>query len=140
VSGPVDDPIKAIESLRKRIMGALAVSLDERISAPIDLGKPPTYEAYREFLEGQRASARREDRKAIKHYSRAIELDPDFIMAAIQRAYAYLRLREYAELELIVRKLDKSHVAAAIMKPRTILAFKWQWQEGNQKNILGVLF
>jgi len=108
VIGPVDDPVKAIEPLRKRVMGALAVSLDERISAPIGLGKPPTYEAYREFLEGQRASAHREDRKAIKHYSRAIELDPDFIMAAIQRAYAHLRLGEYAELELIFRKLDKS--------------------------------
>jgi len=109
VSGPVDDPVKVIESLRKRIMGTLASFLDERLITFVDKGvKPPTYEAYREFLEGMQAKWRSEDKKALKYFSRAIELDPDFIMAVFQKAYTYLRLSKYAELELLVRELDKS--------------------------------
>jgi class 3 adenylate cyclase/tetratricopeptide (TPR) repeat protein len=109
VSGPVDNPVKAIESLRKRVVGALAISIDERIGAYIDVGaKPPTYEAYREFLEGQRAFFRREFREAIKYYDRAIELDPDFMPPVIWTAYAYLSRREYVELEFLLRELDKS--------------------------------
>jgi tetratricopeptide (TPR) repeat protein len=70
--------------------------------------KPPTYEAYREFLEGMQAKWRSEDKKALKYFSRAVELDSDFIMAVFQKGYTYLRLGKYVELELLVRELDKS--------------------------------
>jgi tetratricopeptide (TPR) repeat protein/predicted Ser/Thr protein kinase len=112
VSGPVDDPAEAIEFLRQRAMGvlaSLASNFDERTSDYINLGmKPPTYEAYREYLDGDKAFYRKEYKKAIEYYSRAIDLDPDFIVPLIWTGWAYLNLREYAELELIIRKLDKS--------------------------------
>lgn len=108
VSGPVDDPVKAIELLRKRVMGMLASLLDEKISAFIDGGmKPPTYEAYREYLDGRHVFFRYEYRKAIEYYSRAIALDPDFILPLMWTGWAYLNLGEYAELETFYRKLDK---------------------------------
>ena len=109
VSGPVDNPVKAIESLRQRAIGVLASYFDERISQFIDLGmKLPTYEAYREYLDGDQAFNRKEYRKAIEYYSRAIDLDPDFMLPIIWTGWAYLNLGEYAELATLVRKLDKS--------------------------------
>jgi tetratricopeptide (TPR) repeat protein len=109
VSGPVDDPVKAIELLRKRVMGVLATLLDETMSTLIDWGaKLPTYEAYREYLDGNQAFFRNEFRKAIEYYSRAIDLDPDFFTALVWSGWAYLNLGEYAELETLFKKLDKS--------------------------------
>jgi len=109
VSGPVNEPVKAIESLRQRVMGILASTLDERISPFVDLGmRPPTHEAYREYLDGDQAFFRREYRKAIEYYSRAIDLDPDFILPYFWIAWSYHHLREYAKIEPFLRKLDKS--------------------------------
>jgi tetratricopeptide (TPR) repeat protein len=109
VSGPVDDPVKAIELLRQRVMGALASLLDERISQLINWGgKLPTYEAYREYIDGLQVFSRYEYRKAIEHCSRAITIDPDFIQPLVVISMAYLNLGEYAELEPIFKKLDKS--------------------------------
>ena len=109
VSGNVDDPVKTIELLRKRVTGALAISLDERITSYIDVGmKPPTYQAYLEFLEGHQAFFHLEYKKAMKHYLRAKDLDPDFISPDIWIAYTYLNRRKYNKLEPLVRKLDKS--------------------------------
>ena len=112
VSGSIDGPVKAIELLRKQVMGALASFLDEiisgRLSTYIDLGmKPPTYEAYQEYLDGDKAFYRAEYKKAIEYYSRAIELDPDFILPLSWTGWAYLNLGEYAKLEPLVRKLEK---------------------------------
>ncbi|UCC41573.1 MAG: tetratricopeptide repeat protein, partial [Candidatus Aminicenantes bacterium] len=69
---------------------------------------PPTYEAYREYLEGDKAYYRREFRKAIEYYSRAIGLDPDFMLPMMWTVWAYFTLGEYAETEPVLRKLDKS--------------------------------
>jgi tetratricopeptide (TPR) repeat protein len=109
VRGPVNEPIKAIEFLRQRAMGVLASSFDTHISKFTDLGvKPPNYEAYREYLDGDQAFFRREYRKAIEYYSRAIDLDQDFIIPVFWTAWSYHHLKEYAKIEPLLRKLDKS--------------------------------
>ena len=56
VSGPVDDRMKVIDSLRQQAMGILASSIDWRASQYIDLGmNPPSYEAYQVYLDGDKA-------------------------------------------------------------------------------------
>jgi len=109
VSGPVDNPLEAIELLRQRVMGVLATLLDERISQVIDrTTKPPTYEAYQEYIDGLQVFSRGEYEKSIEHFSRAIALDPDFIYALTSIAVAYLNQGEYAKAEPFFKKLDKS--------------------------------
>jgi serine/threonine protein kinase/tetratricopeptide (TPR) repeat protein len=108
-SGPVDDPMKAIESLQQQAMGVLASFLDATVSELIVAGmKLPTYEAYQEYLDGDQAFYRRDFPKAIEYYSRAIDLDPDFIVPKIWTVHAYFSLQKYAEVETLVRELDKS--------------------------------
>jgi serine/threonine protein kinase len=108
VSGPVDEPEKAIESLGQRAMGVLASYLHPKVSRHVNLGeKPPTYEAYLEYLDGDQAYYLNEFRKAIEYYSRAMDLDPDFILPMTWTVWAYLSLGEYAEIEPLLRKLDK---------------------------------
>jgi DNA-binding SARP family transcriptional activator/TolB-like protein len=52
--GPRDDPIIAVETLRQRVVGALATVLDARIAPYTDAHRqPPTYEAYRVFVEAE---------------------------------------------------------------------------------------
>jgi serine/threonine protein kinase/tetratricopeptide (TPR) repeat protein len=111
-SGPVEDPMKAIESLQQQAMGVLAslsASFDEMTSKLLGLGmKPPTYEAYQEYLEGDNAYYRGERKKAIEYYSRAIDLDPDFVVPKIWIGWCYSNLGQFAKLETLVRELDKS--------------------------------
>ncbi|MGD9345823.1 MAG: protein kinase, partial [Candidatus Aminicenantes bacterium] len=112
VIGKVDDPVRAIESLRQGIMGVLASlssSFDEMTSGLLDLGmKPPTYEAYQEYLDGDKAFYRGEFRKAIEYYTRATDLDPDFTVPKIWTGWAYINLGKYTELERLINELDKS--------------------------------
>ena len=58
VSGPVEEPMKAIEVLRQKVLGALAEMSDFRLWPVLDIsGQPPTYEAYKEYAAGQDAFA-----------------------------------------------------------------------------------
>jgi hypothetical protein len=52
---PLDSPDDAIEPMRQRVMGLLAISLDERLAeASTGAIGPPTLEAYQAFDEGLR--------------------------------------------------------------------------------------
>ncbi len=109
VSGPVDNPLEAIEILRQRVMGVLATLLDERISQVIGMGtKPPTYEAYQEYIDGIQVFSRAEYEKSVEYFSRAIALDPDFIYPLTSITAAYWNLGENAKAESFIKKLDKS--------------------------------
>ena len=51
---PKDDPLATIETLRQRVTGALATTFDWRIAKFADVTRqPPTYEAYRLFVEAE---------------------------------------------------------------------------------------
>ncbi len=42
-----------VESVRQRVLGALAMVLDERPEGDVEAAsKPPTYEAYQQYLQG----------------------------------------------------------------------------------------
>ena len=48
-----DDPGPALDTLRQRVMGLLAIHLDPRLATwATTVQRPPTYEAYREFVAG----------------------------------------------------------------------------------------
>jgi tetratricopeptide (TPR) repeat protein len=103
VNGPVTAPMEAIDGLRQRVMGAIAVS------AAADLEfrelRPPLYDAYREFVAGFEVIG--SDRtEALRHFQRAQELDPDFVTPRLFCVYFYHAMGNDAEAESTARYLE----------------------------------
>ncbi len=89
VSSPVTDPTFATQQLRSRIAGAIAALVDRRIvSQTGPTGRPPTFEAYREYVLGlEQYQARRYDR-ALPYFLSAGRLDTTFVLPLIWAWFA----------------------------------------------------
>ena len=108
VSVPTDSALQGVEDLRQRVMGALATIFDPKIASMSSHARPPTYEAYREFIQGQELFTNREFRAAIPHLIRATALDTTFAAPLMQAAAAHINLGEYAEADSINRIVERS--------------------------------
>jgi serine/threonine protein kinase/tetratricopeptide (TPR) repeat protein len=104
VRGPRSEPMKAINELQQKIMGALAIHIfpGSDIRMVID---PPIYEAYVEFLEGYRYFGL-DYAKAFEHFHRAIGIDPEFVSPKRSLAVGYGNLGQYAIADSILRSID----------------------------------
>ena len=85
----VDSAASAVRELRERVMGALAVALDERLPPEVALAaRPPTWEAYRAFDRGQGEFNRYAYREAHASLREAWALDTTFLPALVYAAFA----------------------------------------------------
>ncbi len=79
VSGPAGDPLKTIEILRQKILGALAANFDEKFKNYSDrILNPPLFDAYKEFLFGVDLFFKGQYENAFLHYIKSIELDTNY--------------------------------------------------------------
>jgi DNA-binding SARP family transcriptional activator len=82
-----DDPREALETLRQRVMGLLAVHLDPRLASWAETGRlPPTYEAYREYVAALPVGNRPglpDVEERIEHALRSAALDTTFMAPLI---------------------------------------------------------
>jgi len=102
-SGPLASPGLAIASTRSRVMGAVAAMADP-ILGPEALSHAPTYEAYREYASGMRLFGG-ETTHAIKHFERAVELDPGFVGAQVVRMGALDVAGRHAEADSLIQNV-----------------------------------
>lgn len=103
VSGTVESPVEAIERLRERVLGFLAVSFDERLAASAQLqSQAPTLEAYRAYHDGMELYIKGEQTDAIRHFYRAAVLDSTFIIPLIYAAYCHYNLRNGPQVDSLL--------------------------------------
>jgi len=103
VTGPVAAPMQAIDALRQRVTGAMAVSVE----AIHELGehRPPPYDAYREFIAGFELFGTK-DAEALRHFQLAAQIDPDFGAPRLYAAFIYHKMGKHAEAESILHYLE----------------------------------
>ena len=106
--GPMDAPAEAVDSLRHGVVRTLAVALEPTLAATGAVTRPPTLEAYREYLEGLRTFRRipQRMREALRYLYRAIELDSAFIAPRFYIVLAHLNLGEPAAADSNARLLN----------------------------------
>ena len=98
VTGTLESPVDAVERLRERIMGFLALSFDQRLAASAGIPRqPPTFEAYQAFNEGMEEYLGANYREALSHFYLAFELDSSFVVPLLFAAINHLNLGEFAE-------------------------------------------
>ncbi len=109
VTGPSEEPSKAVESLRQRLMGVLAMKFHPR-TRPFSrfCSLPPSYEAFQEYAEGMELFMRMEYRPAAEHFTRAAAHDPDFVTPLFFAAVAYINSGDYSRADSMIQKIAKS--------------------------------
>jgi tetratricopeptide (TPR) repeat protein len=106
--GDLDDKMGLVMELRERAMGVLALYFKGDMDADYvqKLGRPPLYEAYQEFLQGLNLFGA-DYEQAVRHFARAVELDPDFTRPKLYTAIAYGNQGQYEKAnELLQAALE----------------------------------
>ena len=109
VSGPVKEPSQALETLRSKLLGGLAMIFDPLLKEDLVLiGEPPKYNAYIEYLDGWRALDRADYPKAIVSFQRAATLDPNFKESLLFEAMAYWFQGQGAKVQELIAEIEKA--------------------------------
>ena len=104
-NGGLDNPLKGIDFLREKVMGALAVMYDPWFSYTDLSGPLPVYAAYLESLEGAKCFSKFDYRTAINHFEKAQALDPEFPSPLISQYWAYGNLGDREGCNSVAAKL-----------------------------------
>jgi DNA-binding SARP family transcriptional activator/TolB-like protein len=108
VAGHVGETVDAAERLRDRVTTTLATLTDPRLAKWARYAsKPPTFEAYKEFVEGIELHTHAKFREAIPHFLRAAALDSNFTMASLWAAFAYGNAGQRAPADSLRQALDR---------------------------------
>ncbi len=105
VRGPRSEPMKAINDLQQKIIGALAIHVFPGTDIRM-VGDPPIYEAYVEYMEGTKYFGVDYER-AFEHLRRAIEMDPEFTYPKLRMAVGYGNIGQYAVADSILKSIDR---------------------------------
>jgi DNA-binding SARP family transcriptional activator/TolB-like protein len=101
VTAPASEPTAALKDLEQRVTGALAVMVDPKLSNyTASSSRPPTWEAYQEFLLGMRAFRRPYD-SALARFRRAAALDTSYMQARLWAGSALGNLRRWADADSV---------------------------------------
>lgn len=113
VEVPRDQPTVALEPLRQRVTGALALMLDPRLNnRAATASQPPTYEAYTEFLLGMETFGS-DYENSVRRFVRAARLDSTYRQALLWAGMAFANLRRYPPADSVFQILEKDRARLA---------------------------
>jgi serine/threonine protein kinase/DNA-binding winged helix-turn-helix (wHTH) protein/tetratricopeptide (TPR) repeat protein len=98
VDGDRDKPMGALEALQKRVVDVVAARQLTPQDLLIEEAKPPSYEAYKEFIIGEEFFGA-DYPTAVAHFNRALDLDPDFVLPLGGLLVSAYNAGDYAEAE-----------------------------------------
>lgn len=111
-ASPTDDPMKAIELLRQRVLVALAVRVDPELATHAEMvSQPPSYDAYRAYTAGMEHFLGRDYRPAIEHFSRAHAFDSTYTLPLLHAAMAHMNRGEWAAADSLTGLVDRTRLA-----------------------------
>lgn len=101
-------PLDAVELLRQRVTGSLAALLDPRLAALSAVAtRPPSMEAYSEYLKGDELRFSDAGDAALAHYARAAALDSAYVLPLLRLMNLYTNLQRDREADSIGRVLQR---------------------------------
>ena len=103
VSAPKTDPMQAIESLRERLVGAIAVGADTGRNR---LMRAPRFSAYQEYLRGEALFARSQA-QALPYFERAIGLDSMLVPAYLYAAVVHSNVNRWDSAEVVTLRVAR---------------------------------
>jgi serine/threonine protein kinase/tetratricopeptide (TPR) repeat protein len=101
--GPRSEPGSVVELVRQRMLGAIVTHLDP-FYVPGRFTRPPLYRAYREYQAGMDLFGS-DNIGAMRHFQRAIELDPDFFAPRETLASVYYNTGDGARMRETIQQI-----------------------------------
>ncbi len=97
-----------VESVRQRVLGALALVLDKRLEGwATQVSKPPKYDAYQQYVQGLDLFSKQFDYQgALEYFKRAYTIDTSFFFPLTDACAAYINLGQLAQADSLVRFLN----------------------------------
>ncbi len=106
IVAPANNPMSAVQQLAEHVMGALATVQDPRLGDWAHRrGTPPSYDSYREFVEGLEANGRQDFAGALPYYRRSVQLDSTFIDPLFFAASAEEQLGDPAAADSLLSRV-----------------------------------
>lgn len=128
---PANAATRALEPLRERVAGVLAVLFDTRIGHVGATGsEPPTYDAYAEYLQGVQLFSR-DFSAALPHFARAAAIDTSFHQAKLWMAMAMSNTRRYREADSLFLIVERSRERFAPYDAASLDYFRSGFVHGN---------
>lgn len=136
-ASPLDALGTAVDSLSQRAVRTLAVLVDPSLATSADLSRPPSLEAYRQYLEGLRNFRRVPLRmsEALLHFHRALALDSAFLAPRFYVIMTHANLGEFALADSNAQILETQRVRLSESQRHT-LDWMVAWLRGDQMGAL----
>jgi tetratricopeptide (TPR) repeat protein len=107
VSTLAAQPMAGVEALRQRVLAELGTIINPRFSEVARVtAHPPTFDAYREVVEGDGLAGRGDAEAALDHYRRAVALDSTFGGAVLRVATMLAILSRCDEVDSVSRAVS----------------------------------
>lgn len=103
VTGPRTAQTEVVEKLRQRVLGAVAAHFDLELSH--GRVRWPLLDAYLEFRRGREAS-HYDHEVAKRHLERALDLDPDFLLAGYGLYSEYINVGKCDDVARVLRRFE----------------------------------
>jgi tRNA A-37 threonylcarbamoyl transferase component Bud32/TolB-like protein len=127
VTAPAREPVAALDPLRERVTGALAILLDDRLQNwTAATSRPPNYEAYQEFLRGMENYGR-DPKSDLGHFVRAAQLDSSYAQAVLWAGIVYADMGLLPEADSVFRLLEPQRERLAPYDQATLDYFQSGW-------------
>jgi serine/threonine-protein kinase len=99
-------PLEGVERLRQLVTGGLAPMLDSTLAGAAQVtSRPPSYEAYREFLRAE-ALFYEDEAAAVPAFARAAALDSSYVYPLLRLVSLLSNMRRDAEADSVVRIIE----------------------------------
>jgi serine/threonine protein kinase len=133
VVASIQRPADVLEPLSQRLVGGMAALLDPSWGAQGVLPlRPPRWDAYREFHQGDLSFYAEVEDSAFAHFARAAALDPSFNLARLRAAQvlvnAYGRLYSRADSALNAVRAGRPTFSPF---ERAYFDWSWAWHRGD---------
>lgn len=108
IRGSASDPSLALGILRERAVSALGLLFNARMSGMSqNASRPPSFPAYKEFVQGLDLHIRYQYEEALAHYRRAHSLDSTFGSPVVWSALAYWSLDDYPHTDSMLQVAER---------------------------------
>ena len=108
IEGPAAEPTKGLNELRDRVVAALAIALDKKVSDFEGQGaSAPSYRAYESYVEGLHAYLQGNFRDAALKFMQAYQGDTTFLRAKLWAAASqgFINIHEVARTQAMFREI-----------------------------------
>ncbi len=136
VTGPRADPGQSVRLAQQRVLGALVTLLDPSY-LPGPLTRPMLFDAYREYQAGLELYGT-DTAGALPHLERAVQLDPDYVAAALQIAAIRGDMGDRVRQKETLARLASMRDRLSRME-RLLLDYMVEWSEERPLDALKTL-